>query len=480
MATIDSLTFDNAYSRLPDLFHQRVAPTPFPSPWLVGFSREAAALIDLDPSVAGSPEFVEVFSGNRTLPGMTPIAMKYAGHQFGGYVPQLGDGRAILLGQVRNRAGESWDLHLKGSGPTAFSRMGDGRAVLRSSIREFLASEAMYHLNVPTTRALCVIGGQHGVYRETEEPGAVVVRMAPSHVRFGSFEVFHYRGQHEAVALLADHVIDAHFPALAEDHPGVDRYAAFFREVCRRTARLMAMWQSVGFMHGVMNTDNMSILGSTLDYGPYGFMEEFDPGHICNHSDESGRYAFDQQPRIGYWNLGCLANALSSLIPAEELQSTLEGYPDDFNGALNFLMSGKLGLFSRSPEVERTDTALWMDLLGEMAGHKLDYTDTFRGFCRGIIPDALGEWGDRYRARLGNDELPASRRQELMLANNPKYILRNWLAQVAIEKAERGDASEVARLLDVLRRPFDEQPEMEHYAQPAPAWAKDLVVSCSS
>ena len=285
MRTLADLAFDNTYARLPATFYQHVEPTPVPDPYLVAFNPDAARLIDLDPAEASNPEFVEYFAGNKLLPGSEAIAMKYAGHQFGSWVPQLGDGRAILLGEVKNSAGERWDLHLKGAGKTMFSRFGDGRAVLRSSIREYLACEALHALGIPTTRALCIIGTDLEVYRESVESGALIVRMAPSHVRFGSPEVSPHRGQTDSVKTLADYVIEQHYPDLKEVE---DRYAAFLREVVARTARLVAKWQAVGFAHGVLNTDNMSILGITLDYGPYGFMENFEPVSSAT-TDETGR-----------------------------------------------------------------------------------------------------------------------------------------------------------------------------------------------
>jgi uncharacterized protein YdiU (UPF0061 family) len=486
MRTLDNLQFDNSYARLPAAFHQRIAPSPVPDPYLVAFSPDAAALIDLDPKIGSTPEFLHTFAGNRLPPGSEPIAMKYAGHQFGSWVPQLGDGRAILLGEVRNAAGEKWDLHLKGAGKTAFSRFGDGRAVLRSSIREYLACEAMHALRIPTTRALCVIGTDMQVYRESVETGAVIVRMAPSHVRFGSFEVFAHRGQTDEVKTLADYVIEQHYPHLASLE---SRYAAFLREVVARTARLVAKWQAVGFAHGVLNTDNMSILGLTLDYGPYGFMEEFAPGFICNHSDETGRYAFDQQPRIGYWNLAALAQSLLSLIELEEAKSAINTYADEFNAHMHELMLAKLGLKT----AREGDQQLWMDVLDLLAEARVDYTIFFRklGDYRTESNNELllqmfadvakiDAWSERYRDRLRAEGSVEDERRSRMNAVNPKYVLRNYLAQIAIDKAQKRDFSEVDRLRGVLRIPFDDQPEMEHYAAPTPEWGKKLSVSCSS
>ncbi len=486
MRTISGLAFDNTYARLADAFHQRVQPTPVPSPYLVSFSPDAAQLLDLDPAIAQTQEFVEAFAGNRPLPGSDPVAMKYAGHQFGSYVPQLGDGRAILLGEVRNEAGEKWDLHLKGAGKTAFSRFGDGRAVLRSSIREYLACEAMHALGIPTTRALCVIGTDLEIYREGVETGALVLRMAPSHVRFGSFEVFAHREQFDRVEQLADYTIEQCYPHLKERE---GKYVAFLREVTERTARLAAHWQSVGFAHGVLNTDNMSILGITLDYGPYGFMEDFDPGFICNHSDEGGRYAFDQQPKIAYWNLTALAQSLLSLMSVDDAKAALNVFPDVFNGHMHRLMTAKLGLTSVVDE----DMTLWTSLLDLLAEAKVDYTIFFRQLGNFVVGERnehlrvlfataakFDEWAKRYGERLQGENSNDAHRKTRMDRLNPKFILRNYLAQIAIHKADLKDYSEVDRLRSVLRLPFDEQPEMEHYARPAPEWGKKLVVSCSS
>jgi uncharacterized protein YdiU (UPF0061 family) len=488
MRSLIGLAFDNSYARLPDAFHQSIEPTPVPDPYLVAFNPDAARLIDLDPADAARPEFVQAFAGNWRLPGSDPVAMKYAGHQFGSYVPQLGDGRAILLGEVRNEAGERWDLHLKGGGRTAFSRFGDGRAVLRSSIREYLACEAMHALDIPTTRALCVVGTDLEVYRESVETGALIVRLAPSHVRFGSFEVFAHRGQTEQVRVLADYVIEHFYLHLtARD----DKYVALLREVVARTARLIAKWQAVGFAHGVLNTDNMSILGITLDYGPYGFMEDFDPGFVCNHSDETGRYAFDQQPRIGYWNLAALAQALLSLMSPDDAKAAINTFADVFNTHVHELMTAKLGLSTN----QNGDESLWTTALDLLAAGRIDYTLFFRALgsfstsagrdneqIRRLFadPKSFDEWAERYRDRLRAEGSLDCDRKARMNRVNPKYIVRNYLAQIAIDKAQKRDFSEVDRLRGVLRLPFDDQPEMEHYAKPAPEWGKRLMVSCSS
>ncbi|MGQ0586269.1 MAG: protein adenylyltransferase SelO, partial [Gammaproteobacteria bacterium] len=335
-----------------------VPPTPLPDPKLVAFNPDAAALIDLDPAQAGQPQFAQVMAGNAPLPGGSQISMLYAGHQFGVFVPQLGDGRAILVGQVRNARGELWELQLKGAGKTPYSRFGDGRAVLRSTIREYLCGEAMHGLGIPTTRALCIVGSSEPVQRETVETAAVLCRMAPSHLRFGNFEVFYYRGEHEKLAPLADHVIENYFPRIAPRD-----YRAWLIDVVERTARLMAQWQAAGFCHGVMNTDNFSILGLTLDYGPYGFMEEFEAHYICNHTDETGRYAYDQQPGVGHWNCSRLLQATLPLldpVPEKAIEiayEILERYGSVFVTEHLRLLRAKLGLL----EARDTDAELLND-----------------------------------------------------------------------------------------------------------------------
>lgn len=486
---LEPLPFDNSYARLSEAFYAKVNPTPFSDPpHLVSFNHAAAELIDLDPDEAKHPEFAGVFGGSLLVPGMEPLAMLYSGHQFGVYVPQLGDGRAILLGEVRNGRDEKWDLHLKGAGITPFSRDGDGRAVLRSTIREYLCSEAMHGLGIPTTRALCIVGSDEKVYREQVETGATLLRMAPSHVRFGTFEIFYYRKQYDHLTVLADYVIANHYPHLAV---ATDKYARFFAEVTERTANLIAQWQAVGWAHGVMNTDNMSILGITLDYGPFGFMDDYDPGFICNHSDHNGRYAFNQQPFIGLWNLSCLAQALLPLVPKEELKAALDRYTSIHQARYVELMRIKLGLDGARPD----DESLVNDLLVLMAQSQADYTNVFRtlGEFRST-PGELNEglrdyfvdrgsfdgWAARYCARLREQTGTDADRRERMNRVNPKYVLRNYLAQTAIEKAQQKDYSEVDRLLSLLQGPFSDQPGMGAYAAPPPNWGKHLAVSCSS
>jgi len=483
MPSLDTLAFDNGFARLPETFHSRVQATPVPDPYLVCHSPDALGLLGLDADAIRHPKLIDALAGNRLLPGMDPVAALYAGHQFGHYVPQLGDGRALLLGEVNG-----WEIQIKGGGRTPYSRGGDGRAVLRSSIREFLCSEAMHALGIPTTRALAIVGSDLPVYREDEETAALVTRLAPSFVRFGSFEVFYYRNQPEPIRELADYVIRRYYPEFA----GLDDpYSAFLHEVMRRTAELMADWQAVGFAHGVMNTDNMSILGLTLDYGPFGFMDAFDPGFVCNHSDTGGRYAFDQQPDVGAWNVTKLAQALVPLMSVEAASAAIQDYPQIFSQAYVARMSAKIGLTPGGDTV-----GLLLDLLELLAANRIDYTIFFRRLCdfdsapgaanapvRDLFLDraAFDAWAARYAAALRQGGAPDAERRTALRAVNPKYILRNHLAETAIRRAaDQRDTSEVARLHALLTRPYDEQPEYDAYAAEPPDWARKIEVSCSS
>jgi uncharacterized protein YdiU (UPF0061 family) len=491
--TADNLPLDNSFAELPPAFYTRLMPTPLPAPYLVASSAKAAALVGLDADTLAQDDFVAVFTGNEVPSRAKPLSAVYSGHQFGHWAGQLGDGRAILLGQLATPDGPM-ELQLKGAGMTPYSRMGDGRAVLRSSIREFLCSEAMAALGVPTTRALMVTGSNQGVARETMETAAVVTRMAPSFVRFGSFEHWHYRNKPEELRILADYVIQNFYPELAgTENP----YLALLEEVTKRTARMIAHWQAVGFMHGVMNTDNMSILGLTLDYGPFGFMEAFDVDHICNHTDQGGRYSYANQVPVGHWNCYALANALLPLIKdTDAAQAALEVYVDAYGEQFDALMHAKLGLVTE----QESDRALFDALFKLMQENHVDFTLFFRRLgglhldvadadraeadapLRDLFLDRPGfdAWAALYRERLRQEASEDAVRSAAMNLVNPKYILRNYLAQVAIEKAQNGDFSEVARLLAVLERPFDEQPENDSYAALPPDWASHLEVSCSS
>ncbi len=488
MANLNNLHFDNTYARLPEIFFRRVSPTALPSPYLISFNEKIAELIGLDAGEASKPEFVEYFTGNKILPGSAPVAAIYAGHQFGTFVQQLGDGRAILLGEVVGENGERFDIQLKGAGLTPFSRMGDGRAVLRSTIREYLCSAAMFALGIPTTRALCITGSDAPVYRETVETSAVLTRIAPSHVRFGSFELFYYRGQYDEVKTLTDYVIREFYPQFAEAE---DKYLQFLREVVARTAKMIANWQAVGFSHGVMNTDNMSILGLTIDYGPFGFLDEFDAGFICNHSDYSGRYAFNQQPNVGLWNLYKLAQTLVSLIEPEDAETVLNEYPRIFTKEFGRLMREKLGLNTEKEE----DAELIDELFGILQENRVDYTFFFRRLAdvdsgenakndllqaMFIDPTSFDDWAKSYRLRLNSEKSIDAERRERMLKVNPKFILRNHIAQNVIEEAQNGNHAEIDALLKVLQSPFDEHEGFERFNTLPPPESQRVAVSCSS
>lgn len=486
------LPFTHSFAALPPAFYTRLMPTSLPAPYLVCASASAAELICLDPADFATEEFVETFTGNRIPSNAQPLSAVYSGHQFGVWAGQLGDGRAILLGELPAPATPApgvLEIQLKGAGLTPYSRMGDGRAVLRSSIREFLCSEAMAALGIPTSRALCVTGSDQYVMRETPETAAVATRLAPSFVRFGSFEHWFYGDQHEQLKTLADHVIDRFYPALrAEQNP----YRALLAEVTRRTAHLMAQWQAVGFMHGVMNTDNMSILGMTIDYGPFGFMEAFDARHICNHSDQQGRYSYSMQPKIGEWNCYALGQALLPLIGAvDETHAALQLYQPAFAAKMDELLHAKLGLRTTMPD----DAKLIEAMFAIMQNSHVDFTLFFRRLgdlqieqtakdepLRDLFIDrpAFDAWAIQYRARLQQEQSKDAERRLAMHAVNPKYVLRNYLAQVAIEKAQNKDFSEIGKLLGILEKPFDEQPEHDKYAALPPDWAGELEVSCSS
>jgi uncharacterized protein YdiU (UPF0061 family) len=491
--TADDLPFDNSFAELPPAFYTRLMPTPLPASYFVAASSRAAALAGLDPAALSREDVVAVFSGNHVPPRAQPLSAVYSGHQFGHWAGQLGDGRAILLGDLAGPEGRM-ELQLKGAGLTPYSRMGDGRAVLRSSIREFLCSEAMAALGIPTTRALMITGSPQQVVRETIETASVVTRMAPSFVRFGSFEHWHYRGKQEELRILADYVIREFYPQLQGAH---NPYLELLAEVTRRTARMIAHWQAVGFMHGVMNTDNMSILGLTLDYGPFGFMEAFDVDHICNHTDQGGRYSYANQVPVGHWNCYALANALLPLIQDKEAaEAALDGYIDAYGDKFDELVHAKLGLAT----VQDGDRALFDAMFKLMHENHVDFTLFFRRLgelrvevldgdraeadapLRDLFLDRAGfdAWAVDYRARLRQEGSVDAARRAAMARVNPKYVLRNYLAQTAIEKAQNGDFSEVHKLLAILDHPFDEQAEHEAYAALPPDWASHLEVSCSS
>ena len=534
----EALNFDNAFLReLPGdpeggprprqvrAAWSRVAPTPVRAPRLLAHAHEVAASLGFTPEDVRSPAFAEVFGGNALLPGMDPYATNYGGHQFGHWAGQLGDGRAITLGEAVGADGGRCELQLKGAGLTPFSRTADGRAVLRSSVREFLCSEAMHHLGIPTTRALSLVATGEQVVRDMfydghpeAEAGAIVCRVAPSFIRFGHFELPCARGDIDLLRRLADFCIWRDFPHLLGGHDGTPfdalrargvfdeaSYAAWFAEVCERTARTVAGWMRVGFVHGVLNTDNMSILGLTIDYGPYGWIDDYDPDWTPNTTDANGRrYRFGWQPKIAHWNLQRLAHALSPLFadPAP-LQDGLDRYASAYTQADREGVARKLGL----AECGDDDIALVRELHALLQAAEVDMTLFFRGLvdldvtaeapalspvreafydeakARSHEPE-FSDWLARYAARLRADPLEAGERRARMRAANPRYVLRNYLAQQAIDRSAQGDEAGISELLDVLRRPYDDQPGREAFAARRPAWAKDRagcsMLSCSS
>lgn len=524
---MQALRFDNAFVR--DLpgdrqtgTHRRqvhgalysiTRPTPVAAPRLIAYSREVAAMLGIGAADLAAPRFAQVFGGNELLEGMQPYAANYGGHQFGQWAGQLGDGRAITLGETVNAKGERWELQLKGAGPTPYSRTADGRAVLRSSIREFLCSEAMHHLGVPTTRALSLIATGEQVVRDmfydghpTPEPGAIVCRVAPSFIRFGNFELPASRGDTALLKQLVDFTIRRDFPELLTDPAAPitqQVQAEWFAQVCERTALMIAHWMRVGFVHGVMNTDNMSILGLTIDYGPYGWIDDFDPDWTPNTTDAAGRrYRFGQQPQVAYWNLTRLATALASAFDGiESLQAGLQRYIDTFTAADRGHNARKLGLADCSD----ADVKLMQTLHALLQAAEVDMTLFFRGLID-LDPDApalapleaafydaakrrehepaLNDWLAEYAARVREDRLSREDRRARMQAANPRYVLRNYLAQQAIDRAEQGDTAGIGELLDVLRRPYEDQPGREQFAGRRPEWARNRagcsMLSCSS
>ncbi|MFC4274648.1 protein adenylyltransferase SelO [Achromobacter aloeverae] len=487
-ASLDQLSLNNSFAALPPDFYTRLKPRGLNAPRLLHANADAAALLGLDPQVLGSEAFLRVFAGLDPLPGGDTLAAVYSGHQFGVWAGQLGDGRAHLLGEVQGPEG-NWELQLKGAGLTPYSRMGDGRAVLRSSVREYLAGEAMHGLGIPTTRALALVVSDDPVVRETVETAAIVTRMAPTFVRFGSFEHWASRRQPEQLRQLADYVIDHFYPACRAQGEGAAAYLALLREVIGRTARLMAQWQNVGFCHGVMNTDNMSILGLTLDYGPYGFMDAFRLDHICNHSDSEGRYAWNRQPSVALWNLYRLGGALNLLIDdVEAVKAALAAFEPQFTTAFHDGMAAKLGIGPWRPE----DESLLDDLLKLMHEQRADFTLAFRRLgdaARGqpqpfldlyMDRESAAAWLQRWSARQALAEGDREARAQAMDRVNPLYVLRNHLAENAIRAAKQGDASVIVELLQILKDPFTVQPGAEAYAGLPPDWASDLEVSCSS
>jgi len=489
------LRWDNSFHRLGNSFFTPLAPQPLTDPYWVGRSLDVAKLLGLSDAQLDSDTLLQALSGNQPISGTQPLASVYSGHQFGNWAGQLGDGRAILLGETNGL-----ELQLKGSGLTPYSRMGDGRAVLRSSIREFLCSEAMHALGVPTTRALCVTGSDDEVWRESLETAAVVTRVAPSFIRFGHFEHFSARRQFDELQTLADYCVDRFYPDCRDtkEYSG-NVYAALLQRVTARTALMVAHWQATGFCHGVMNTDNMSILGLTIDYGPFQFLDAFDPGHICNHSDRQGRYAFDAQPDIAHWNLFALAQALLPLIKNQALAvQALDTFKTAFDNAYYRLMGGKLGLMDAGEAAVPPDGqgaiaagALIQGILRLLAQDRVDYTIFWRRLSlavasgnfepvRDLFIDraALDLWLLQYKELKSHTD--KGLKSDSMLRINPKYVLRNHLAETAIAAAKQKDFAGVVTLLALLQAPFDEHPGFDAYADFPPDWASSIEISCSS
>ena len=468
----------HAYAELPQEFYNLQNWHGFDHPLLVienSQLKQELGLKNID-----KQKLLDIFNGSLSMENLKPLSMAYSGHQFGQYVEQLGDGRGLLLGMI-DSSGGLVDIHLKGAGKTPYSRFGDGRAVLRSVIREYLCGEAMHALSIPTSRALMIIGSDEMVIREKTETAAMLARTAKTHIRFGNFEYFHYNNKPEHVKVLADFCID-NYPAYFSRTK--NKYEEFFRSVVEQTACMIAQWQACGFSHGVMNTDNMSILGETFDYGPYGFMEDYLPSYVCNHSDHQGRYAFKNQPYIGLWNCSALGHALSSLISEEVRGEILQTYEEIFQSTLAKIFREKLGLKQDQSE----DAALIQGLLDIMESDKLDYTNTFRNLTKALANKITPElnsavaksWIVSFQERQTKEGLSVDKKVISMNQVNPKFILRNYMAQEAIEAAENNDFSALETLIIILSEPFKEHEEFQNFANKSPAWAKDLEISCSS
>ncbi len=478
--TIEDLNFEQNYLKLDEEFYSFTTPTPLEKPYLISFNPQVAKLINLDEASAQDPLFVELLNGTFTPKDIKPFSMCYAGYQFGNYAARLGDGRAINLGSING-----WNLQTKGSGETFYSRTADGRAALPSSIREYLMSEAMHHLGIPTTRALGIIGSETKLLRNGIERAAIVMRLSPSWVRFGTFEYFSFFKKVEKLKALANYVIEESYPHLAE---AKEPYFALFSEIVERTARLIAKWQGVGFCHGVMNTDNMSIAGLTLDYGPFSMLDDFEFGFVCNSTDKAGRYAYGEQPNISYWNLTKLAHAFAPIANKRKMEKKLEEYgafiyPNTYIAE----MREKLGL---QKELE-SDAQLIEELVAALQDAYIDHTNFFRTLSHyngdmmpllqiAMNPVVIEAWLRLYDARLLKESLSVEERQKKMLKKNPKYILKNYMLDKAITLAKAGNFSMVEELLYVASHPFDELEEFEHFALETPEEYKNVTLSCSS
>ncbi len=477
---VDLFAFDNSYARLPDRFFARLPPTPVAAPRLVRLNERLAWDLGLDPQRLASAEGVAILAGNCVAGGSEPLAAAYAGHQFGNFVPQLGDGRAILLGEIIDRSGVRRDIQLKGAGPTPYSRRGDGRAALGPVLREYIVSEAMAALGIPTTRALAAVTTGEAVWRETPLPGAVLTRVASSHIRVGTFQFFAARGDVDGVRQLADYVIARHYPQAAQ---AANRYRALLDLVIARQAGLVAQWLCVGFIHGVMNTDNMTISGETIDYGPCAFMDAYHPGTVYSSIDSQGRYAYGNQPRIAQWNLARLAETLLPLLDHDQeaairqAQEALDAFAGGFEKAYAAGLGRKLGLLDARPD----DLSLAQDLLERMARNSADFTLTFRRLCDAVVdeqsdanlralfaePGAYDEWAVRWRQRLAQEDATPDARRDAIREANPAFIPRNHLVEEAIAAAVgAADFAPFETLLTVLAKPYEDQPEFGRYAEP--------------
>ena len=477
MEIIKKILKQHSYSLLRHDFYSKQAQEPLNNPFLIHINK--ILLDELGLSKESYEDLMLIFNGTIQIPNIQAVSMNYAGHQFGQYVQQLGDGRGILLGEIEAK-NKYLDIHVKGSGKTPYSRFGDGRAVLRSSLREYLCGEAMHGLGIPSSRSLMIFGSNDVVYREKSETAAMIVRTAKTHVRFGSFEKFFYDGLFDRHKELCDYVISQYLPDKEKSNK---KYSYLLESIVIKTASLIANWQSVGFCHGVMNTDNMSILGETLDYGPFGFMDNFNPSHICNLSDTSGRYSYQNQPYVGMWNCTALANTFKHLINKEEIAKIMSVYEKTYAKRLFALYKNKLGL----RENRNTDEALVQELLNVMEVQKLDFTRTFRSLSNILktnnsikVDDNLKSWSQKFKERHDIEIADIDSRITQMNEMNPKFILRNYMLQNAIDQAEEGSYKEIDILMELITKPFEENIEYERYSEESPEWAKSLGLSCSS
>jgi uncharacterized protein YdiU (UPF0061 family) len=493
LSNLSDLKFYQDFASLPNTLYSYVSPAGIENPKLVIANHQLAQQLQINPESLEEDTALQLFSGNQVLPSWQPLAMKYTGHQFGHYNPDLGDGRGLLLADCIDNNGIRQDLHLKGAGPTPYSRFADGRAVLRSSIREYVGSETMHALSIPTTRALALVNSSTQVVRESFENAAMLVRVSPSHVRFGHFEYLHYTNQHETLKQLADYVIARNFSHI--DGNAEDRYQLWFTEIVQRTADLMSQWSAVGFVHGVMNTDNFSIIGETFDYGPYGFMDSYQAQFTPNHTDQSGRYAYHQQANIGYWNLSALRQALSSLMTAKESEAIIQQYPDIFTLSFQQSMQRKLGL----QELSEAEKPLLLEAINAtlkmLARNHFDMTNFYRDLAnindnevadkwrnQAIDIVTFDEWLQSYQTALLSIDSSAEKitsRQQAMYATNPCILPRNYIIQQCIEAAEVGDYAPLHEYIEALQSPFI-LPMNTSYLLPPPTDIDGRQLSCSS